>query len=248
MTLIVKTFAEDPSLVGRLGELEDDSFPAFLNEEPTWLSNQTEILTRFSDFHFFILDSDTGEAAAVNVNVPLCWDKMPSDLPTYNGLLERCLVESRAGKHPTALVGILGAVAPKYQGHGISNLLLTATSKILHEHAISSYLSPVRPSNKQLYPNFSFDEFLSWRTDDGDLVDPWLNHFIRIGAQRLGVAYDAITMTAPLTKWTEWTGMLFPVTGDYVIPGGHRLLRVDREKGVATYAEDHLWFDIPFSD
>ncbi|HPE32644.1 MAG TPA: hypothetical protein PLV61_15735, partial [Parvularculaceae bacterium] len=89
MTLIVKTFAEDPSLASRLGELEDDSFPAFLNEEPTWLSNQAEILTRFSDFHFFILDGDTDEAAAVNVNVPLCWDKTPADLPTYNGLLER---------------------------------------------------------------------------------------------------------------------------------------------------------------
>ncbi len=245
MTLIIKSFADDPTLKTRVGELEDDSFPAFLNEEPTWQRTQNDILTVFDKYHFFVLDEKTNKAAAVSVSVPLAWDGEPGSLPGYNELLELCLKQNQEGQKPTALVGILGAVSPDFRGQGVTELFNKCSAQILERHGIDSYLSPVRPSIKQLYPNYSMEEFLSWRTPEGGLVDPWLNHFVKMGATNLGVAHDAITLSAPIQQWAEWTGMQFPVTGDYVIPGGHRMLRVNTETGTAEYGEDHLWFDIP---
>lgn len=245
MGLSIRSFAEDSTLKTRLGELEDNSFPAYLNEEPVWLATQEAILTDFARYHFFVIDDDTGKAAAVSVNVPLAWNGQSSSLPGYNELLELTLEQAREGRTPTALVGILGAVSPDFRGQGVTELFYQGAAAILARHSIGSYLSPVRPSNKQLYPNFTMEEFLSWRTPDGGLVDPWLNHFKGMGATELGIAHDAITLSAPIEQWTAWTGMLFPVSGDYVIPGGHRMLRVDVDAGTARYGEDHLWYQIP---
>ena len=245
MGLIIKSFADDPALKARVGELEDDSFPAFLNEEPTWQRTQDDILTVFDKYHFFVLDEETDKAAAVSVNVPLAWDGESGSLPGYNELLELCLKQNQEGQKPSALVGILGAVSPDFRGQGVSELFNDGAAQLLQRYGIGSYLSPVRPSNKQLYPNYTMEEFLSWRTADGGLVDPWLNHFKGMGATDLGIAHDAITLSAPIAQWTEWTGMQFPVTGEYVIPGGHRMLQVDVDTGIAKYGEDHLWFDIP---
>lgn len=245
MGLIIKSFADDPTLKTRVCEIEDDSFPAFLNDEPTWQRTQDDILTIFDKYHFLVIDEETDRAAAVSVSVPMVWDGTPESLPSYNELLELCLKLDIEGQEPTALVGILGAVSPDYRGQGVSELFNEGTARILQRHSISTYLSPVRPSNKQLYPNYTIEEFLSWRTADGGLVDPWLNHFEGMGATRLSVAHDAITLSAPIVQWTRWTGMLFPVSGEYVIPGGHRMLRVDTKSGIAKYGEDHVWFDIP---
>jgi hypothetical protein len=247
MGLSIESFAVDATLRTRLGELEDDSFPAYLNEEPTWLVTQDAILTEFDKYHFLIVDDASGKAAAVSVNVPLAWDGQASSLPGYNELLELSLQQAREGRTPTALVGILGAVSPDFRGQGVTELFNQGAAEILARQGISRYLSPVRPSNKQHYPNYTMEEFLSWRTPDGGLVDPWLNHFMRMGATELGIAHDAITLSASIEQWTAWTGMLFPVSGDYVIPGGHRMLRVDTDAGTARYGEDHLWYEIPLA-
>jgi hypothetical protein len=245
MEFHIRSFSEDTTLKTRLGELEDNSFPAYLNEEPTWLATQEAILTEFGQYHFFLIHETSGRAAAVSVNVPLAWNGEANSLPGYNELLELSLQQARERKPPTALVGILGAVSPDFRGQGVTELFNQGAAKILARHGIARYLSPVRPSNKQHYPNYSMEEFLGWRTPEGDLVDPWLNHFVRMGATELGIAHDAITLSASIEQWTAWTGMYFPVAGDYVIPGGHKMLRVDTDSGIAHYGEDHLWYEIP---
>ncbi|MFC7047961.1 hypothetical protein [Emcibacter nanhaiensis] len=247
MSLFVKSFADDPTLASRISELEDESFPQFLNEEPTWQQTQDAILKNFAHYHYFILN-DENKTVGININVPLCWDGSPEDLPGYNELLLRCLEEYEDGAKPTALVGIFGAVAPDSQGQGITKLFLRQNSKLTRDHSMTNYLSPVRPAIKQFYPTFTFDEFLCWRDKNGGLIDPWLNSFVKLGAKNLGIAYDSITVTASLKKWTEWTGLEFPVSGDYVIPGGHRPLAVDAVEDTGRYGEDHLWFDIPLFD
>jgi len=244
VTFAITTLADDPSLRARIGDFEDDSFPAFLNEEPTWLETRDDILTSFASMHYFVRDTEANKLAGLCINVPFAWTGEVDNLPGYNELLRRCLAERSLGLAPTALAGILGAVAPEYQSRGVSRLFFQAALRGLVAGGMQHYLSPVRPSRKQLYPNFSIEEFLSWRTADGELIDPWLASFVRGGSKMLGIAHAAITMSAPCTQWTQWTGVDFPVSGSYVIPGGHRLLEVDVRSAVGQYAEDHVWFDI----
>ncbi|MFE4703301.1 hypothetical protein ACFRIC_40175 [Streptomyces sp. NPDC056738] len=49
------------------------------------------------------------------------------------------------------------------------------------------------------------------------------------------------TMTGTIAEWEQWTGMVFPETGDYVIPGGLSLLRVDQSADQGTYTEPNIW-------
>jgi hypothetical protein len=44
-----------------------------------------------------------------------------------------------------------------------------------------------------------------------------------------------------VAEWEKWAGMLFPVTGEYVVPDALNLVRVDREDDRAVYREENLW-------
>jgi hypothetical protein len=46
---------------------------------------------------------------------------------------------------------------------------------------------------------------------------------------------------APLENWMAWTGMAFPASGRYVVPGALVPIHVDAEAGIARYEEPHLW-------
>ena len=42
------------------------------------------------------------------------------------------------------------------------------------------------------------------------------------------------------TRW-GWTGMVFPSTGEYVIPGGLSTLHIDRGNDFGRYVEPNVW-------
>jgi len=44
-----------------------------------------------------------------------------------------------------------------------------------------------------------------------------------------------------VAEWETWTRMLFPVSGEYVVPDALNLLNLDREKDTAIYREENLW-------
>ncbi|MEV4467804.1 hypothetical protein AB0J51_29785, partial [Micromonospora echinofusca] len=51
-----------------------------------------------------------------------------------------------------------------------------------------------------------------------------------------------IERIATVAEWEQWTGLVFPDSGDYVIPDGLAPLRVDRELDQGTHTEPNLWF------
>jgi hypothetical protein len=48
-------------------------------------------------------------------------------------------------------------------------------------------------------------------------------------------------MTGTVAQWEEWTGMVLPASGEYVIPGGLSTLRVDRDADEGIYVEPNIW-------
>jgi hypothetical protein len=43
-----------------------------------------------------------------------------------------------------------------------------------------------------------------------------------------------------VAEWESWTGMVFPVTRDYVVPDALNLVRIDREGDRGVYVEQNL--------
>jgi hypothetical protein len=48
-------------------------------------------------------------------------------------------------------------------------------------------------------------------------------------------------MTGMVREWEGWTGMVFPSTGEYVIPRGLSSLHIDRDEDRGRYAEPNVW-------
>lgn len=77
--------------------------------------------------------------------------------------------------------------------------------------------------------------------EDGLALDPWIRTHQRLGARILAAAPESQILTGTIAEWERWTGMVFPETGDYVIPEGLSLLRLDRSADQGTYVEPNIW-------
>ncbi|MGW1728577.1 hypothetical protein ACWCQK_37545 [Streptomyces sp. NPDC002306] len=48
-------------------------------------------------------------------------------------------------------------------------------------------------------------------------------------------------MTGTVAEWEAWTGLVLPASGEYVIPDGLSVLRVDRDADTGVYEEPNVW-------
>lgn len=241
MSIVAVSLAERPELADRIGELESESFPEYVNAEPTWSECFPKILEAQAHLQIFIVDGKCDELLAVICHCQLSWDGDPTTLPGYNQLLRETLVEDDT-QQPNMLVGIMGIVPDKHRGKNVPEKLYMAMQKLAKDYNFDYITSPIRPTLKHLYPNYSTEEYLSWKTKDGRPFDPWIRTNMASDTECLGIAHDSIGVTASLEQWQEWCGMVFPVSGEYLIPGGHKLLKVDVENDSAFYGEDHVWY------
>jgi hypothetical protein len=104
-------------------------------------------------------------------------------------------------------------------------------------------IAPVRPTWKERYPLTPLERYVHWRRDDGLPFDPWIRLHVRLGAELAEVCLESMRVTGTVAEWEEWTGLLFPDDGDYVVPGA--LVPVTFEEGIGVYVEPNVWMRHP---
>jgi len=62
-----------------------------------------------------------------------------------------------------------------------------------------------------------------------------------MGAQALGIAPNTLTVEGALQDWESWTGMAFPGSGRYVVPGAEQPAEADAERNVGRYEDPNCW-------
>ncbi len=50
-----------------------------------------------------------------------------------------------------------------------------------------------------------------------------------------------MTIPGTLAQWEKWTGMRFPTSGDYIVPGALAPVQIDVEQGSGVYVEPNVW-------
>jgi hypothetical protein len=50
-----------------------------------------------------------------------------------------------------------------------------------------------------------------------------------------------MTIVGTVTDWEQWTGMVFPESGPYVVPDALDLVQIDCEQDQGIYVEPNLW-------
>lgn len=50
-----------------------------------------------------------------------------------------------------------------------------------------------------------------------------------------------MVITGTVAEWEEWTGMMFPESDAYVVPGALVPVRIDRGRDLGLYEEPNVW-------
>ena len=237
MSLAFFTADERPELRESLSELVE-AWPRFMLEDPVAASCFHLLYERFGSLQHFLVDTDSGELVAEVNSVPVAVDL--DDLPDrgWDDVLER---GTAAAETPTAVSAIQVLVRPGRYGQGLSALCLRRMRDAAIEHGFDRLVAPVRPTAKARYPLTPIDRYVRWTNEDGLPFDPWLRVHARLGARIVKPCPQSMTITGTVAEWEEWTGMRFPESGAYVVPGALTPVAIDREADLGTYVEPNVW-------
>ena len=108
-------------------------------------------------------------------------------------------------------------------------------------------IAPVRPSQKCNYPLTAIDRYIEWTTPDGQLpFDAWLRVHARSGAKIIKPCHSAMRIEGRVAEWEGWTGMQFPESGEYVVPGALVPVKIDLKLDRGLYIEPNVWMHHSF--
>jgi hypothetical protein len=85
--------------------------------------------------------------------------------------------------------------------------------------------------------------YIEWRTASGLPFDPWLRAHARLGAGIVEVCATSMEIPGTVAEWEGWTGMQFPETGTYVVPGALQPIEIDVESGEDGANEPFVAFE-----
>lgn len=239
----VRTTAEMPELGAEILKVFRAGWTRFLLEDPVSFPLWPEILKAFPDFHFAILEPGTHRLMAAGMTVPLAWNGEFSELLDrgWHWVLRQSLEDFHADRQTHTLSAANAVVHPDFRGRGLAERLVLTMKQIAETHGFRRYVAPLRPTQKEKYPLTPIERYAAWTRPDGLPFDSWLRVQKRLGAQIVGPALNSIRIEASLERWSDWTGLIFPDSGPYVIPGGAVPMIADTEKNVGTYSAPSIW-------
>jgi hypothetical protein len=239
----IKTLEQRPDLEPQVNLLARDGWPTFMlhADTPYW----ARLYDIFAGFQILFCDA-AGALVALGHTIPFTWNGDVEALPpTINEVMGRAVEVHRRGLTPNTLCALAALVTGSQQRRGLSAEILRAMRSLAAGHGMHSLVAPVRPTLKSLYPLTPIDRYARWKRDDGSPFDPWIRVHWRLGAEYLKFAPEALVVMGTVAEWEEWTGMSFPESGEYVIPGALQPITIDRERNSGRYVDPNVWMRHP---
>ena len=235
------SLAERPDLKTRHDETGGAAWPEFMLHDPVAIKNWYRLIDVFDDCQLTILDG--GDIAAVANAVPLSFDAAFEDLPD-RGVewgVEKSLADHAGGVPPNTLMGVQVVVAGTYTGRGLSAIATGEMLALARRKKLASVIVPVRPNQKARFPLIPMEDYIAWRTEDGLPYDGWLRVHARAGGRIIRICPDSMRIPGSVAEWSEWTGLEFPGSGRYIIPGALTPVEIDIERDRGLYVEPNVW-------
>ena len=232
-----------PDYRDRAGDLSEVSWPEFMLHDSIAIEYWHELFDRFSEYQFALLDTETNRMAAMANSLPFHWDADLSELPEkgWDWVFLKAVEDHKNGVDPNIQSAIQIAIHPDYRNQGLSTEMISAMRGIGRSRGYRYLVAPVRPNQKSNYPLTSIDDYIRWTNEEGLPFDAWLRVHARVGAKILKPCHEAMTIRGTRADWEEWTGMKFPQTGTYHIPGALNPMGMDIEKDEGVYIEPNVW-------
>ena len=227
----------------RAGEITEASWPEFMLHDPIANENWHELFDRFMDYQFALLDTEKKRMAAMANSLPFYWDRPLEQLPEggWDWVFLKAVEDHQNGVTPNIQSAIQIAIHPDYQSQGLSLKMIRAMGAIGRSKGFQYLVAPVRPNQKNKYPLTGIDDYIKWTNDEGLPFDAWLRVHARVGAKIIKPCHEAMTIPGTHAEWEEWTGLKFPQSGQYYIPGALNPIMMNLEKDEGIYVEPNVW-------
>ncbi len=227
----------------RAGDLAEVSWPEFMLHDPNADENWHELFDRFKEYQFALLDTENDCMAAMGNSLPFYWDRSLEELPEggWDWVFLRAIANHEQGIQPNIQSAIQINIHPDYRSQGISGEMVAAMRAIGKSGGFRYLVAPVRPNQKSSYPLISIDDYIKWTNAEGLPFDAWLRVHARAGARIIKPCHEAMTIPGTRLEWEEWTGLKFPQSGSYYIPGALNPMEMDIEKDQGLYIEPNVW-------
>lgn len=223
--------------------LASAAWPEFMLHDPVADEFWEHLFSDFPDCQFALVDNDSGRVAAMANSLPLNWDGFPEELPEggWDWAFRQGVHDRLQGLQPHTLCAIQIAIHPDYRGEGLSAGMVNEMRAVSRRQGFERLIAPVRPNQKSQYPLIEIDNYIRWKTKGGLPFDAWLRVHARAGARLIKPCHNAMEIHGTRSEWQEWTGLEFPGSGCYIIPGGLVPMKMDVESDDGSYIEPNVW-------
>ena len=228
-------------------DLADDiavaSWPEFMMHDSVANEYWHELFDRFGEYQFAMLDTEANRMAAMGNSLSFHWEAEVSALPEggWDWVFVKAVEDHKNGVTPNIQSAIQIAIHPDYQSKKLSSRMVEAMRAIGQSKGFKCLVAPVRPNQKSKYPLISIDDYIKWTNEEGLPFDAWLRVHARLGSKILKPCHQAMVIHGTRAKWEEWTGLKFPQSGDYFIPGALKPMEMNVEKDEGIYIEPNVW-------
>lgn len=219
------------------------AWPEFMNHDGYIDRFWPTIYKRFPEYQFALLEKETDRVLAVGNSFPLAWDADINTLPDggLDWALEHCFHHLDSGGEYKILCAFQIVVAADLLGQGLSRAAVEEMIIIGRVNGLKKLIAPVRPNRKSKYPRIPMKEYIGWKNEQGLPFDGWMRVHTRLGAATVRVCPESMLIEGTPDEWELWTGMKFPESGEYIIPGAIVPVSIDREADKGTYSEPNVW-------
>lgn len=227
----------------RTNEIAEASWPEFMLQDPVAGEHWHELYERFGEYQFAMMDTETNRMAAMGNSLPFYWDQPIGELSEggWDWVFLKAIKDHKAGIEPNIQSAIQVAIHPDYQAQGLSTKMVQNMRAIGQSKGFKTLVAPVRPSQKNQYPLINIDDYITWTNDEGLPFDAWLRVHARLGARIIKPCHEAMTITGTRADWEAWTGLNFPQSGTYTVPGALNPMEMDTEEDKGVYVEPNVW-------
>ena len=227
----------------RAGEIAETSWPEFMLHDAIANESWHELFDRFGEYQFALLDIETNRMAAMANSLPIRWEQDLSELPEqgWDWVFLKAIEDHKNGISPNIQSAIQIAIHPDYQSQGLSGRMVQAMGDIGRSKGLEHLIAPVRPNQKSKYPLISIDDYITWTDDAGLPFDAWLRVHARLGARIIKPCHEAMVIRGNRLEWQAWTGLRFPQSGTYFVPGALNPIDMNVEKDQGIYVEPNVW-------
>ncbi|MFH2054321.1 MAG: hypothetical protein ABIJ61_00045 [bacterium] len=242
----VITQAADAGLVRQARSKIHLEWPEFMLHDPV-ANLLDDCYAELPDFQFVLVDPSTDEAVALGNSIPLAWPGKIQALPDdgWDWALQKGIEDLHSGTAPNLLCALQVVVFGDYKGKGISSYAVQVMKENGRRHGLAEMIAPVRPSRKCDYPLTPIENYIRWQDDSGQPFDPWLRVHVKQGAQIIKPCHESMRITGTVVQWQERTGLRFPESGEYIVPGALVPVKIDVEHDIGVYVEPNVWVQHP---